>query len=55
MRECRWAFGITQGTIAVYTTTDGHHPHKHCRWQELKIEALAQRLPWFAGECLPQC
>jgi hypothetical protein len=33
-------FGITQGTIAVYTTTDDRHPHKHCRWQELKAEVL---------------
>jgi hypothetical protein len=28
MRECRWAFDITQGTIAVYTTTDSRHPRK---------------------------
>jgi hypothetical protein len=44
MRECRWAFGITQGMIAVNTTPDGRHPHKHCRWQELKAEVLAQPL-----------
>jgi hypothetical protein len=31
MRECRWASGITQGTIAANKTTDGRHPHKHCR------------------------
>jgi hypothetical protein len=36
MRECRWAFGITQGTIAAYTTIDGRHPHKHWRWQEFE-------------------
>jgi hypothetical protein len=27
------AFGITHRTIAVYTTTDGRHLRKHCRWQ----------------------
>jgi hypothetical protein len=37
MRECRWAFGITQGTIAA-NTTDGRHPDKHCRGQALKAE-----------------
>jgi hypothetical protein len=37
--DVRWAFGITQGTITVYTTTDGRHPHEHCRW--------------FAGERAP--
>jgi hypothetical protein len=35
--NCRRAFGITQGTTAVDTTTDGRH--RHCRWQELKAEA----------------
>jgi hypothetical protein len=28
--------------LKVYTTTDGRHPHKHCRWQELKAGVLAQ-------------